>query len=76
MAELKGPSIFLSHTDQQGGFERPPNGINEEKCPKCGAETMARFGLMGGGYGPYVLCTASSTTCGWFYKEQEELEGV
>ena len=62
------PTIFLEYAEQQGGFEKPPDGLNQEKCPKCGDETIAGFGLLGGGYGPYVCCNS----CDWFYKRQEE----
>ena len=37
-------------------------------CPKCKASTERGFGLAGGGYGPYVLCTRDK--CDFFKKIQ------
>lgn len=37
-------------------------------CPKCGAELLNGFGLAGGGYGPYVMCSADG--CDYFDKTQ------
>ena len=64
------PCVFLDFAEQQGGFEKPPSGLGQEKCPKCGEETANGFGLMGGGYGSYVFCLGDH--CGWFYKEQSK----
>jgi hypothetical protein len=48
-------------------------GLSTEKCPKCGSGTMMGFGLMGGGYGPYVMCDGElSQTCDWMHKEQSK----
>ncbi len=41
-----------------------------EKCPKCGEPTLPGFGLMGGGYGPYVVCETDN--CDFFAKRQSE----
>lgn len=27
------------------------------RCPECGDELLPGFGLLGGGYGPYVVCS-------------------
>ncbi len=53
---------------QQGGFERPPDGMEATECPRCHSPASSGFGLMGGGYGPYLFCDGN---CGWYYKEQE-----
>lgn len=66
--DKREPTIFLDYTEQQGGFEKPPDGLNQEKCPKCGDDTIVMFGLYGGGYGTSVCCNS----CDWFYKKQEE----
>ncbi len=58
---------------QHGGFTKPPGGLNAQVCPVCNGPTQRGFGLMGGGYGPYVAC-ASADDCYWYYKEQEEPE--
>lgn len=76
MSEDKS-SIMLDLAQQQGGFEKPTEGLSVERCPKCGSGTIAGFGLMGGGVGPYVICDGErddatvGMECGWFYKEQE-----
>lgn len=33
-------------------------------CCRCGKRADPGFGLMGGGYGPYVFCTV----CPWYAK--------
>ena len=71
--------IHIDHAAQQGGFERPVDGMDAKHCPRCGSTTISGFGLMGGGYGPYVVCSndneeATNIRCGWFYKEQTEPE--
>jgi hypothetical protein len=38
-----------------------------EVCPRCGTRTVGGFGLMGGGYGPYVICPRDP--CGYFAKQ-------
>lgn len=65
---------FLDLADQQGGFEKPPDGLDQETCPKCGGETMQSYGLMGGGCGTSVFC-AGDPGCDWFYKEQDKDSG-
>jgi hypothetical protein len=66
-------SLMLDFAEQQGGFEKPPNGLGQETCPKCGSGTIAGYGLMGGGIGGYVMCDGEkSPTCEWFYKRQDE----
>lgn len=37
-------------------------------CPKCGAELLSGFGLAGGGFGAYVMCSADE--CDYFDKTQ------
>lgn len=49
----------------------PGEGLDTKRCPKCGGEVERGFGLMGGGYGPYVFCT-SDNECDWMFKKQEE----
>lgn len=45
-----------------------------DKCPHCGTELEAGFGLAGGGYGAYTYCPAED--CGkYFDKTQEPGEG-
>lgn len=43
-----------------------------EKCPKCGAQTMHGFGLMGGGSASYVLTTGVRR---FTPREAERLQG-
>lgn len=43
----------------------PPPG---PPCPKCGADMVEGFGLMGGGYGAYEACVAPG--CGHFTKHE------
>ena len=76
MSDDRSPfSISLDYAEQQGGFEKPPEGINTTKCPTCGSGTIVGFGLMGGDMGPYVMCDGErddatvGMECGWFYKE-------
>jgi len=45
-----------------------------EKCPECGGPTLRGFGLMGGGYGPYVFCASEvDAQCDWMFKRQEKV---
>jgi hypothetical protein len=41
-------------------------------CPKCGADTHAGYGLMGGGMGAYVTCV--TVGCDFFAKQQDSEE--
>lgn len=70
--------LHLDLVEQQGGTEKPPEGLWQQKCPRCGGDTAQSFGLFGGGYGPYVYCEAEPTPgaarCDWFYKEQFSTE--
>lgn len=62
--------LHLSFATQQAGFDHPVHGLDQQTCPRCGSDTMMSFGLMGGGYGPMVLCGGEDDpTCDWFYKE-------
>jgi len=36
------------------------------RCPKCGDELIAGFGLLGGGYGPWIVC--NNPGCGFTKK--------
>lgn len=38
-------------------------------CPKCGQQVEHGYGLAGGGFGAYQLCTSDS--CDWMHKEYE-----
>lgn len=69
-------TLMLDLAAQQGGFEKPQDGLGAKKCPKCGGNTFAGFGLMGGGMGPYVACDGigEAKACDWFYKEQSKSE--
>lgn len=42
--------------------------LSEEgaRCPECGDGLLPGFGMLGGGYGPYVVCNASE--CGFLRK--------
>jgi hypothetical protein len=42
--------------------------VEATKCPKCWGAVIMGFGLMGGGFGPYVYCMTSY--CTWMMKEQ------
>lgn len=54
-----------------GGPPQQPNAETlPETCPECGAKTQFGFGLMGGGYGAYVLCEEDG--CEFFAKRQSE----
>lgn len=48
-----------------------------KECPNCGGDIETGFGWFGGGYGPYIYCIGleQDAECGWFYKEQEVVEG-
>jgi hypothetical protein len=68
-------TICVDYAKQHSGFKRPPDGLDQKTCPKCGAETVVSFGLLGGGYGPYVICAGrhvevgdDTPDCNWFYK--------
>jgi hypothetical protein len=58
--------------------EKPPEGLATKICPRCGSGTIGGFGLMGGGYGPYVMCDGErddasvGMECSWMYKEQSK----
>lgn len=43
-----------------------------DHCPKCGEETIGGFGLMGGSFGPYVLCGVEG--CDFFKKTALSVE--
>ena len=44
--------------------------MSEERCPKCGNETLGfGYGLAGGGIGSYTYCTTES--CDYFDKTQD-----
>jgi hypothetical protein len=44
--------------------------MTEEKCPKCGNETLSfGYGLAGGGIGSYQYCSTDS--CDYFDKTQD-----
>ncbi len=45
-----------------------------EKCPKCGADLISGYGLMGGGIGLYVVCDTDG--CDFFEKQQDAEAGV
>jgi hypothetical protein len=45
-----------------------PRVVEATKCPKCWGAVIMGFGLMGGGFGPYVYCMTSY--CTWMMKEQ------
>lgn len=66
VAVNREPMVMIDHAVQHGGLERPLNGMSQQTCPECGEDTIAGFGLMGGGYGGYTMC--SDDECGWFYK--------
>ena len=42
----------------------------DRKCPKCGKDIEAGYGLAYGGMGAYFSCT--DYECDWFEKEVEE----
>lgn len=71
-------TVMLDHAIQHGGLEKPQDGIQTKTCPRCGSDTIASFGLMGGGVGHYVMCDGERNDesvgvyCGWFYKEQSK----
>lgn len=62
-------TVMIHLVKQQGGFKKPAGGLDQKTCPRCGGETLQSFGLMGGGFGPYVMC-GGDPGCDWFYKEQ------
>lgn len=66
-------TVMIDLVEQHAGLERPPDGLAQLTCPKCGGETLHGFGLMGGGYGPYVVCDGDPG-CSWFYKTQSNDE--
>ncbi len=37
-AKIEG-AVFVDFATQQGGFDRPDHGLEQTKCPKCGAAT-------------------------------------
>ncbi len=53
-----------------GGPPPPEAASLPEACPTCGKPTEYGYGLMGGGLGPYVLC--SGDECDFFAKQQEK----
>lgn len=69
LAYVSFGASFVEHQDPHPAVEaekRQP--VNGNKCPDCGSELEAGFGLMGGGYGPYWGCDV----CPYFYKEQSD----
>jgi hypothetical protein len=43
-----------------------------DKCPKCGGNSVVYgYGLMGGGCGPYEICTTEG--CDYFHKQDPEI---
>lgn len=40
-----------------------------DECPKCGAELIHGYGIMGGGIGAYALC--DNADCDYFDKTQD-----
>jgi hypothetical protein len=41
-----------------------------DKCPECGSDLIACYGLFGGGIGGYWICDGD--TCLWYAKEVDE----
>ncbi len=74
-------TVMVDPVKQQGGFERPPDGLATRTCPECGGVAIASYGLAYGGFGGYVACDGhyagdgqeqTRKACGWFYKKQDE----
>ena len=51
-----------------GGTPLPDAEELPSICPKCKAETIYGYGLMGGGIGSYVVCN----NCDFFAKQQDK----
>ena len=60
MSDANRITIFIDASAKDASLANV--GDTDGRCPTCGGELAAGFGLAGGGYGPYEYCPAES--CG------------
>lgn len=66
--DLPGPLLDFARQVTPNTGDAPPG--DDEKCPKCGADTLYGYGLAGGGFGVYWCC--ENDACDYFFKRQDK----